>query len=139
MLLIVGESRQTVLTPVIGTGTGLVMAEVVPGISIFAVVLPHRAPLPLTKVGAPLPPVDFTLARLCEALLLRSGSFDCVGLCLHPVPPELFLCLSDTYHPLTPATHHSFSVLVTFNREDTLSVVRSGSNPCARRCTKEDF
>src|SRR5262245_1966876 len=92
MLLIVGESRQTVLAPVIGAGAGLVMAEVVPGISILAVVLPHGPPLPLAQVGAPLSPGNFTLTRRREALLLRSGSFDCVGLCLHPVAPELFLC-----------------------------------------------
>src|SRR5215510_14585488 len=102
MLLVVGESRQTVLAPVIGAGAGLVMAEVVPGISILAVVLPHGPPLPLAQVGAPLPPGDFTLARIRQALLLRPGSFDCVCLCLHLVSPYLFLCLSDT----RPARRH---------------------------------
>src|SRR5262249_15887823 len=91
MLLIVGESRQTVLAPVIGARACLVMAEVVPGISIFAVVFANGAPLALAQVGAPLPPEDATLARLREALLFRSGSFDCVCLCLHLVPPEFAL------------------------------------------------
>src|SRR5262245_11002648 len=85
MLLVVGESRQTVLAPVIGAGSRLVMAEVIPGIPILAVVLPHRSPLPLAQVGAPLPPGDLTLARLCKPLLLRYGSFDGVGLRLHLV------------------------------------------------------
>jgi hypothetical protein len=87
MLLVVGESRQAVLAPVIGAGASLVVAEVVPGISILAVVLPYRAPLPLAQVGAPLPPGDATVARLRKALLLGSDSFDGVGLCLHLSSP----------------------------------------------------
>jgi len=45
MLLVIGESRQTVLAPVIRAGSRLVVAEVVPGISILAVVFANGAPL----------------------------------------------------------------------------------------------
>jgi hypothetical protein len=43
LLLVVGEARQPVLTPVIGAGARLVMAEVVPGIAIVAVVFARRS------------------------------------------------------------------------------------------------
>src|SRR5208283_72247 len=55
-LLIIADASKTVLTPVIRTGSGLVMSEVVPGITILAVVLADRAPLPLAKVGSPFSP-----------------------------------------------------------------------------------
>src|SRR5262249_49335922 len=65
----------------------LVMAEVVPGIAIVAVVFAHGAPLALAEVGAPLPPQDATLPRLREALHLGPDSFDGAGLCVHLVTP----------------------------------------------------
>ena len=67
------------------------MTKVVPGISILAVVLPHRAPLALAQVRTPLLTGNLLLPRLCEALLLGSGAFDGVGLCFHLVTSESFL------------------------------------------------
>ena len=52
-LLVIADAGKTILAPVIGTRSGLVMSEVVPGISILAVVLANRTPLPLAKVGPP--------------------------------------------------------------------------------------
>src|SRR5262249_50226163 len=42
-LLVVANARQTILTPAIGAGAGLVVAEVIPGIPAFAVVLADRS------------------------------------------------------------------------------------------------
>ena len=59
LLLVIADASKTIFAPVIGAGSGLVMAEVVPGITILAIVLANRTPLPLAKVGAPLPPWCF--------------------------------------------------------------------------------
>src|SRR5882672_3678442 len=56
-LLLITDTGKAVLTPVVSAGTGLVVGEVVPGISILAVVLPNRAPLALAKVRPPLSPL----------------------------------------------------------------------------------
>ena len=48
----------------------MVMGEVIPGIATLAVVLTHRAPLPLAQIGSPFLPRDSRLARLVQAFLL---------------------------------------------------------------------
>src|SRR5215469_7859901 len=58
-LLLIADAGKTLLTPMVGAGSGLVMTEVVPGISILAVILTDRAPLPLAQVGSPLSPGSF--------------------------------------------------------------------------------
>ena len=55
-LPVVGDAGQSVLAPVIGARARLVVAEVVPGVAVVAVVLAHRAPLPLAEIGSPFPP-----------------------------------------------------------------------------------
>src|SRR5580765_6938394 len=55
-LFIIADAGKTILPPVIDTGSGLIMREVVPGISILAVVLAHCTPLPFAKVGSPFSP-----------------------------------------------------------------------------------
>jgi hypothetical protein len=70
-LLLVADAGQPVLAPVIGSGTRLIVGEVVPGVSVLAVVLANRAPLALTQVGAPFPPRDSGFARLVQPLLFR--------------------------------------------------------------------
>jgi hypothetical protein len=57
-LLVVRDPGQTVLTPAVGTRTRLVMAEVVPGVTIVTVVFANRPPLSLAKVGSPFFPRD---------------------------------------------------------------------------------
>src|SRR5262249_48803535 len=66
-LLVVAEAGQAVLAPAVGAGPGLVVTEVVPGVAALAVVLPHRPPLPLAEVRAPLPPRDRLLVSLLES------------------------------------------------------------------------
>ena len=65
-VLIVTEAGETILAPVISTQAGLVMAEIVPRIAVFAVVFAYRAPLPLAEVGAPLLPRHPFFPRLVE-------------------------------------------------------------------------
>src|SRR5882724_568723 len=50
------------------------MGEEVPGISVFAVILAHRAPLALAEIGAKLLPGSFVLPGFVEAgLFSRHG------------------------------------------------------------------
>jgi hypothetical protein len=69
-LLVVGDPAEAILTPAIGAGAGLVVAEVVPRIAVLAVVLAHRAPLPLAQIGPPLLPGDSRLPGVVETFLL---------------------------------------------------------------------
>src|SRR6266481_1931366 len=52
-LLLIADAGKTILTPVVCARTGLVMGEVVPGISILAVVFTNRPPLALAQVWPP--------------------------------------------------------------------------------------
>jgi len=56
-LLDVAEPGQAVLAPPVGPGPGVIVRQVVPRIPVGAVVLPHRAPLPLADVRPPPVPV----------------------------------------------------------------------------------
>src|SRR5512144_1989472 len=47
------------------------MAEVIPGIAVFAVVLANRTPLPLAQIRSPFLPRDLRLARIVQPLLFR--------------------------------------------------------------------
>ncbi len=55
-LLVIADPGETIFTPVISARSCLVMSEIVPGISILAVVLANRTPLPLAQVGPPFSP-----------------------------------------------------------------------------------
>ena len=74
-LVVVADAGQAVLAPAVGARARLVMAEVVPGVAVVAVVLAHRAPLAFAEVRAPLLPVRLACARLVKPLLL--------GVCVH--------------------------------------------------------
>ena len=70
-LLMIADAGQTILAPVIGAGSRLVMSEVVPGITVLAVVLANCPPLPLAKVGSP-----FSPGLLAGAYLLESEGLE---------------------------------------------------------------
>ena len=70
-LLVVGDAGQAVLAPAIGAGAGLVVAEVVPGVAAFAVVLAHGAPLPLAEVRPPFLPGHCLVPSLVQANVFR--------------------------------------------------------------------
>jgi hypothetical protein len=90
-LVIVTETGETILTPVIGTRTGLVVAEIVPGVPVRAVVLSNSAPLAFTEVGSPLPPRYSLLQRFIQPLRLgRLGRFDSRSLGHDLLPTKQF-------------------------------------------------
>ena len=70
-LVVVADAGQAVLAPAVGARPRLVVGEVVPGVAVVAVVLAHRAPLPLAQVGSPLLPGNAARLRLVEPFLLR--------------------------------------------------------------------
>src|SRR4051812_32234040 len=68
-LLLVRDAAQPILAPAIGARPRLVVAEVVPGIAVVAVVLAHGAPLALGKIGPPALPGTGQLARVVQSFL----------------------------------------------------------------------
>ena len=83
-LLVVADSAETVLAPLVGAGARLVVREVIPRVAVFAVILADRAPLPLAQVGSPFLPGDLRLARLVQALLFRH----ILDWSIHGLPPN---------------------------------------------------
>src|SRR5205814_1168552 len=74
-LFVIGKAGQTVFAPAVGARTGLVVAEVVPGVAAFAVVLADGPPLALAEVGSPLFPGEVSLASLLKSVMFRSHGF----------------------------------------------------------------
>src|ERR1700756_2548731 len=64
LLLVIGNSSQTIFSPAVSPRTGLVMADVVPRVSVLAVVFPYRAPLSFAEIRPPFFPGDSVLTRL---------------------------------------------------------------------------
>ena len=69
-LLVVGNASQTVFSPAIRAGARLIMCEVIPGVTTFAIVLTYRSPLPFTEIGPPFFPGTFfsraSSSRFCS-------------------------------------------------------------------------
>jgi hypothetical protein len=55
-LMIVAYARKTVLAPMIGTRSRMVMCEIFPGVAILAIVLADGAPLAFAEIGPPFSP-----------------------------------------------------------------------------------
>ena len=55
-LLVVAEAGQSVFAPAVGPAPSHVVGEILPRITVGAVVFPHRAPLPVAEVRSPLSP-----------------------------------------------------------------------------------
>ena len=85
-LLVVGDAGQAVLAPVIGARARLVVAEVIPGVAVFAVVLAHGAPLPLAEVGPPFLPGDRSRRELRRVGRVRRSSDTCLGIGVSEAP-----------------------------------------------------
>jgi len=68
-LVVITETGEAVLTPMIGARSRLIVREIIPRIAVLAVVLADRAPLAFAEVGAPLLPRHPLLTRLVEAYL----------------------------------------------------------------------
>ena len=83
-LLVVGDPSDSVFSPPVRPGAGVVMGEIVPGVSVLAVIFADRAPLPFAEVGSPLLPRDAGLTGFVQPLLLGNVD-DCLG---HGCPPS---------------------------------------------------
>src|SRR6516162_11044275 len=93
--MIVAETGQAVLTPMIGARAGLIVAEILPGVPVRAVVLANGAPLAFAEVGSPLPPWHSLLQRFIQPL--RLGRLDRLGSRslshdLLPTGPSVLVC-----------------------------------------------
>ena len=66
-LLIVADTGQAVLAPVVGARPRLVVAEICPGVAVLAVILANRAPLALAQIGPPLAPRNTGFACFPES------------------------------------------------------------------------
>ena len=82
-LVVIADSSEAVLAPVIGAGTSFFMSEVVPRIAVLAVILADRAPLSLAEVRSSLLPRHPLLARFFETLLFRRSCSLEYGLLRH--------------------------------------------------------
>ena len=69
-LLVVGNAGDAVLAPAVGARAGLIVGEEIPGVTRFAVILPHRPPLPLAEVRSPFLPCCLLFTGLFQALRL---------------------------------------------------------------------
>src|SRR2546430_6712967 len=92
-LLVVGNSCQTIFAPAISTRTRLVMRQIVPGITVRAIILAHRAPLPVGEVRTPQVP----------ALFLRIIFFDTRLLGVHGACCRPHLAKSKSGHGISGA------------------------------------
>src|SRR4051794_29707105 len=72
MLLVVGDSGHSILTPPVGTRSRLIVREVRPSVSIMAVVLPHSSPLPFAHIRAPFLPGRADFAGFIQPFLLSA-------------------------------------------------------------------
>src|SRR5262245_29797253 len=70
-LMAIADAGEAVLVPAIGTRSGMVMRERVPGGPVSAIVLTDRHPGPLAQIGAPTLPMALTLRFLFQTLLFR--------------------------------------------------------------------
>ncbi len=64
LLVAVADSGQAVFIPAVGSGAGVVVREIIPGVAVGAVVLADRAPGAFAEVGSPAFPVLPALPRL---------------------------------------------------------------------------
>ncbi len=69
-LMIVGDPEDPILSPPVGSFRRIVERKVMPRVPVGAVILPHRAPLPLRQIRPPPPPPRLLLPRFLQSLLL---------------------------------------------------------------------
>ena len=70
-LLVVRNAGKAVLAPAVGARSGLIVAEIVPGIAILAVVLADGSPLPLAQIRPPFSPGNIVDDRLRPGVFAR--------------------------------------------------------------------
>src|SRR5205814_179195 len=65
--LVVGNARDAIFAPAIGSAARFVVRKILPGGPAATIVLAHRPPLALRKIRSPAPPVHAAIARLQQA------------------------------------------------------------------------
>jgi hypothetical protein len=60
-LVIVADAGDAVFGPTIRSGAGMVVGEIIPRVSISAIILPRISPRALGEIGPPAPPVFFSI------------------------------------------------------------------------------
>ncbi len=63
------NATNSIFAPAVGAGACVVVREIIPGVAIRAVILPHRAPLPFAQIRPPQMPALFAIVILLETLL----------------------------------------------------------------------
>src|SRR5262245_43864572 len=71
-LAVVANAGQTILAPAVGARAGVIMGEVIPRVTVVAVVLAHCAPLTLAQIRSPLLPGNLPRSSLVESEMLYS-------------------------------------------------------------------
>src|SRR6185312_613572 len=69
-LLIVRDARDAIFSPAVGARARLLVAEVIPGGAVWAVIFAHGPPLALAQIWPPLFPWNSLISRLPKTLLL---------------------------------------------------------------------
>ena len=100
-LFVIADSGESVFAPLVCSRPGLVMGEIVPGISILAVVFADRAPLPFAKVWSPFFPRNACLPRFVQPLLFCYVFNFLVSIQSSRLPSEM-LALMKLAHFLAP-------------------------------------
>src|SRR5262249_909670 len=99
-LTVIGDAGETVLTPPVCTVQRVIVGEVIPGVTIGAVIFANGPPLPLTQIRPPFFPGGASFAVFLEPGLFRTRSFGLIR--LHG---SLFACrqfaVCETFDPAT--------------------------------------
>src|ERR1700733_5460784 len=69
VLMAIAKSRDAVFSPAIRAGARMIVRKIIPGVAVRAVILAHRAPLPLRQIRAPSFPVRHALGAGPQPLL----------------------------------------------------------------------
>src|SRR5262245_45353306 len=69
-LAVVANAGQTILAPAVGARAGVVVGEVIPRVTVVAVVLAHCAPLALAQIRSPFLPGNLPRSSLVESEML---------------------------------------------------------------------
>jgi hypothetical protein len=91
-LLVVGDACQAVFTPAISARSRLIVREIIPRVSPFAVIFADRAPLPFAEIRAPFLPRNLLFPRLGKSSVFRGH---CALRGFQPVEKK-DLCSSET-------------------------------------------
>src|SRR5262249_13692682 len=67
-LAVVAKPADAILAPAVGAAAGLIVGEIIPGRAARAIILAHRAPLPLAEIRTPASPILHALPALLDAL-----------------------------------------------------------------------